>query len=82
MSTSRMHKMAPLASDASLSSTWDRHADSDYDSAYKSELSNESSEQSSEPSSDLPALPTSNIRTTSPGQLTPTTCHVATMIAA
>ena len=37
---------------------------------------------SSEPLSELPASPTTNIRTTSPGLLTPTTCRIAMMIAA
>ena len=52
----------------------------DYDSAYPFELSNEPSEPS-KPLSELPASPTSNIRTTSPGLLTPTTCRVVMMIA-
>ena len=43
------------------------------------ELSNEPFGQSSEPLSKLPASLTSNIRTTSPGLLTPITCRVTMM---
>jgi len=50
-----------------------------YDSAYPSELSNELSEPSSKLLSELPASPTSNIRTTSPGLLAPIAYRVAMM---